>query len=188
MSFKNRPFWDNPGVPPVGGREAVRFVKRLNPRVFCVFARNKNWNLAVFEGVVKEGNLVGIEHYWLSLDKKFIAAARKKGVNHDREEMTIFDNIAYGFEQTVKEPSRKIKVRMHKLPSHPMTVVLHKNGHVNAYVALKGETYLMDYVWIEATIPKTLVEWPRFLYMDIFGTHLKTRKPGYERIDHRKKK
>jgi len=174
-SFTDCAFWKHPGIPRVGGLSAVPFVHKLNPRVFCVYARNRNENLAVFEGILNSKNeLVGIDHYWLLLEHSFLVESRAKGIQHDREEMTTFDDIAYGYSNTVLKPGVKHRVVMKNLKSHPLIVVADKKGGVDAYVSMgtsnKKRLCLLKHVWVEDNGKR----WAKVKYVDIFGKDVRT--------------
>lgn len=165
------------------GVEAIPHLLKMNPRIFCILARKRNGNLVIFEGNVENNQLVGITHYWLELEPSFMERARKRGRLHDRDEMSMFDDYAYGYVDKCIKKGKKFSVIMKHVASRPMVVVLGKNkegkNEVNAYLKLGGILSKMEYIWV-ADDGKL---WPKVTHVDVFGLSRHDKKMR-ERIYH----
>ena len=160
-------FTDGPVPFRETGAPAVAQIKRLNPRVFCAFVRNKNGNVVVLEGVVNRGRLQGVTSFWLDLESNYKAAARKRGRAHDRDELGMLDHRAYGY--TVKPVNdTTLMVTFNQVPRLSMTVTLEKDGAVRARGVLNGKHLTVNYIYVHATT--TALLFPRVEYIEVVGT------------------
>lgn len=101
MSFTRGP------ITTLSGVSATADIRRHNRNVFMVIGRRKNGNVVVMEANVdRRGNITGIRQFWLDLDPKTKAKARKKGRVHDMDPFTKMDEYAYGIRVISEMPTR----------------------------------------------------------------------------------
>lgn len=111
------------------GAAAIPLIQAQCPRVFLCVTRSKNGNIFCYEAVLNAhtGHLEGVQSFWLDLEPSYKAAARQRGRPHDRDEMSRFDTVAYGF--TFKPLTAHTgSFRMDRAPEHEMFVRVSADG------------------------------------------------------------
>ena len=150
------------------GADAVPHVYKQNPKVFCVFVRRKNGNLVIYEGKGTAKNM-GVQHYWLDIEPAYKEAARLNGRNHDREDFSVFDYKAYGYEfKQIKDGTLSLVINAFK--SRRITVRYEKH-RFNGYVKLNNEICRLYYIYVHDTTTMGII--PTVEYIEVWGLNRK---------------
>ena len=132
QTFTEHPFPSNQN-----GQKAIREIYKLNKSVFLCIARSVNGNVMVYKANVDDkGHLVGIDMFWLDLEPSYMKSARKRGRNHDRDEIGILDTMVYGIDIINKESPTTWQVKfkkfqqvmtIHSFPDKTVTLFRERN-------------------------------------------------------------
>ena len=150
----------------MSGINALPHIFAVNKHVFGALVRNKNGNVVVMEGIVGKGeDLERIELYWLDLDPAYKRAARESNKPHDRDEFSMMDHVAYGF-QTNRINATSMGMIMKQLPHHTITVRYEgpKIG-VKAYVMHEDQVYRLQHIRVNDTV--NMFALPTVDYVDV---------------------
>jgi hypothetical protein len=163
-SFKYGPSLTTHGI------NAHKSIQHRAPNVLFSISRSRNGNVVVYEGITKNKKIIGVDAYWLNIDPVFKAKARKRGITHDREGLSVFDRIAYGYSlESNKNGSKVLKLR--QCPEHKLLLMYH-NGQARAYGRFQNNDIMISHIHV--------IEdgklWPSVTSVMIYGKEPKTGK------------
>jgi len=139
------------GPAPEFGAELVTRLKALCPHIFLVCFRDKNQNVMIYQARVADGKLLDppVESYWLVLEPSYLAARRKSGIVHDREEQSFLDRkFAWGYGATRLSDT---EASFHfKNFANPMTVKVSPKGS-KLFSVIDGRKYFLRTIFVKAS-------------------------------------
>lgn len=162
------------------GVAAMKDIYKIKPNVFLMIDRRLNGNLVVYEAVVAQGAMEKIDVYWLDLDPKYKARARKRGRMHDRDEFCKMDHYAYGI--TVTHQAKTMwEFHFKRFPSQKFSVRLEQDGNTRCYTQIDDVEHKVHHVHIEDK-PALGFLWPTVAYVEMVTYSLTTRALTTTRI------
>ena len=168
-TFKSKPFPDH-----ANWSEAMTLIYKESKNVFLIISRNKNRNLMVYEALTDlQGNLLGIEQYWLDLEPSYVQSARAKGRNHERDELSTLDYFGYGMEVKDKYRPDKWQVQFKQCPQN-MTLRTHKGGVSLYRKNARGEVQKVHHLHLHDRSRMGFL--PTVDYVDITAFDVKTKQ------------
>merc|ERR1719433_935249 len=124
-----------------------------NPNLVVKLTRNKNGNVVLYEGHLKDGKIDDsnpISVSWLKIEPSYIKKRRGQGYKDDRVGLNLIErNTAYGM--TTTKTTNGWQVTLQGLPSIPFVLVVDKNGHVRGKGTVAGHSRYIRGVYVHAT-------------------------------------
>jgi len=146
-------YFEQAPIPECDASSLLSVLKSICPYVLMVCFRNKNKNVVIYQANVVHGKLQNppVLGYWLILEPSYRADRRKKGIRHDREELSRVDKtFAWGFTtQPVSPSEHEFKFTM--FDSQSMKVILTKKGETYMYVTRDDKTYIIRSLFIKSS-------------------------------------
>ena len=141
------------------GSQAVPYLRENNPNIFLVTVRSLNGNVVVYEVVVKNKKITGIEFYWLNLEPSYRASKSL------REECNFLEKKVFGY-QIIQQYPRKLKIVFNKLKHVEVNIILTNKGKVNCFLQASGRKINIAYIFVKC---RTILTVPTVSYIDIRG-------------------
>jgi hypothetical protein len=110
-----------------------------------------------------------VEVYWLDIDPEYVAAARKKGNQSDRNELNAIEKqFAYGVSfEPVAGQAGKYNLKLVALAERPVTMYIDAQGKLHATIAVNGAQVDLVRIYVHA-VDRTL-RLPKVEYIDLVG-------------------
>lgn len=140
-------------APPLSDH-FVDDIHKLCPEVFLVCFRSKNKNVVLYQLNLEGGKVSSdeaVRGYWLVLDegKDYKPYRRRRGIHHDREELSYLDlKFAWGT-KTQKLSDHSASFSFETFP-FPMTV-LYKNGEAKLFTKIENRKFFVRSLYIDAS-------------------------------------
>jgi len=147
-------------------------LRKTSPNILFVIARSKNKNIVVYEALKKDNALDAakpIDVYWLDIDPEYVAAARKKGIQTDRNELNMIEKqFAYGVGfEPVQGKSDHYNLKLVALPERPVEMCLDSNGNPQARISINGKSANLVRIYVYAV--ERMLRTPKVEYIDVIG-------------------
>jgi hypothetical protein len=128
-------------------------ISRLHPSIFLVCYRTKNKNVVIYEANVVNGKFADtpIDAYWLLLEPSYQAPRTKKGIRHNREELSWLDKrFAWGYTQR-RLSDLEAEITFNNFPKVPLRIKLSNDGSTKAFIQWKNQQYFLRSFFIDAS-------------------------------------
>jgi len=174
-------------------KEIIRFTQEhieslkagSTPNIVFHIARSKNRNIVMYEAKLDAADPAKfaaepIDGYWHDMEPSYQAISRKKGIMHDRVEISWIEHkMAYGFAPTLVEDGAEVDLALVALPSRVMRLSL-RDGKPVGVAEVSGKRCTVQFIFVKS-VERTLLP-PKCIYVDLYGTDLTTGETVVERI------
>lgn len=147
MDHKKKKHFEDGFAPNYSSEFQTHILKRC-PSVFLIFYRSKNQNVVIYDANItknENGKYIfqdpAIDIYWLDIEPSYREKRMKQGINHDREELNMWDKQVYGIEEK-RISDTQINFRFKLLPKHWFIVKLSEDtGTVKTFITFQNIRY-----------------------------------------------
>lgn len=157
------------------------------PTIAFIIERSLNKNVVVYEGLVDEatGQLrtdKPLDVYWLDLDPAYVEKNRKKGKNHDRDELNMVErNMAYGVKcEPIKGDEGSYTMTLVALPQRKGIMKM-VDGLPKAIMEINGQQCYLTSIYVESK--QGMIGLPKVVYVLVNGVSIETGEQQQERIE-----
>eukprot|EP00475_Leptophrys_vorax_P024129 TRINITY_DN3321_c0_g1_i1.p1 TRINITY_DN3321_c0_g1~~TRINITY_DN3321_c0_g1_i1.p1 ORF type:complete len:196 (-),score=45.11 TRINITY_DN3321_c0_g1_i1:248-787(-) len=157
------------------------------PEIAFRIERNKNQNVVVYEGVLREDGTLNpdkpIEVYWQKIDPEYVKTARAKGKTDDRQELMYVESaFAYGIKWRASETAGEYYLSLVAVPKREFLLKLDpENNNMPRAFAQSGEHYCrITRMWVQS-IERTFAL-PKVEHVLVEGIDVATGETVVEKI------
>jgi len=157
------------------------------PTIAFIIERSLNKNVVVYEGLVDEatGQLQTdkpMDVYWLDLDPAYVAKNRKKGKNHDRDELNMVErNMAYGVKcESIEGEVGAYTMTLVALPKRKGVFKM-IDGVPKAIMEINGQQCYLQSIFVHSK--PSMIGLPKVVYVLVNGVSVETGEEQQERIE-----
>jgi hypothetical protein len=143
--------------------------------IILVIYRRKNGNVVVYEAKVRNGELQGIDAYWLDLDPNYRTPGKPL-----RQPFERLDHLAYGFKVIRKVSPKRWVLKFKQHPKEMVVVVSSCGKRVALFCDIKDSLTRVEHFFVaDKTVLNML---PTVDYIEVVGFNTKTKKRVTERL------
>lgn len=111
------------------GLALVTYIYKCNPNVIFVATKKTNYNIVIYEAIVRNGALYNIDIYWLEVDPGY---RRGTSLRIDAVDLSIIERNVYGIDITTKKHNKLWDIRF-KRYNRPLWLYINKNGSIGIF-------------------------------------------------------
>ncbi len=151
-------------------------LRKEQPAITLILARNKNQNLVVYEAVRNEQKTVlqGLKAYWLDLEPELQAQHRAQGHKDYKADFAVWDHYAYGFTY-VPVTALTGTLTLKQAPQFPLQIQVAPSG-MKTYYTEGGTTLEVSHVYVQAQEGLTPLT-TKVQFLELQGINVQTQQP-----------
>ncbi len=169
------------GPAPDYCEDLLAKIHARHPTVFLIIKRSKNQNIVVYEANIVNGVFDKdrpISVYWCDIDPAYRAKTRARGINHDRVELTSFEqSVVYGVTVSKRLSDKEVQFDFNA-EAHPCRVK-YDGKSAKLFTLWEGTPYYVRSAYVAANdvLPNLTNLRANVRELSFNGVNLTTKQP-----------